>query len=169
MTTTIPAGWKLLAKKTCYVLMHDGAVIATLAGPESAENAAIIARMLDAPGVSTVEDEPAAWMEPGIDVPVTNEYRNKTPLRQAKYCVPLYKHAPVHAPAAGDALDAARYRWLRDPRTDVALVLYKRTGYVPADESIPGIGGYHTYEYRAGEELDTVIDAAIAAQRKGGA
>lgn len=54
------------------------------------------------PGVSTVEDAQAvAWMEPGIDVPVTNEYRNKTPLRQAKYCVPLYKHAPVNAPAAG--------------------------------------------------------------------
>lgn len=59
-----------------------------------------------APGVSTVEDAQAvAWMEPGIDVPVTNEYRNKTPLRQAKYCVPLYKHAPVNAPAAGNALD----------------------------------------------------------------
>lgn len=52
----VPDGWKLLAKKTCYVLMHDGAVIATLAGPESEANAAIIARMLAAPGVSTVED-----------------------------------------------------------------------------------------------------------------
>ncbi|WP_459694265.1 hypothetical protein, partial [Achromobacter xylosoxidans] len=58
-----------------------------------------------AAGVSTVEAHPVAWMEPGIDVPVTNEYRNKTPLRQAKYCVPLYKHAPVHAPSAGDARD----------------------------------------------------------------
>lgn len=70
----------------------------------------------------------------------------------------------VAAPAAGDALDAARYRWLRDPQTDVALVLDKRTGYVPEDESIPGVGGYHTYEYRAGEELDAAIDAAIAQQ-----
>lgn len=56
----MPEGWKLVTKKTCYALMHDGAVIATLAGPESKENAAIIARMLDAPGVSTVEDAPAA-------------------------------------------------------------------------------------------------------------
>lgn len=72
--------------------------------------------------------------------------------------------AKVAAPAAGDALDAARYRWLRDPQTDVALVLAKRTGYVPADESIPGIGGYYTYEYRAGEELDAAIDDALAAQ-----
>lgn len=76
--------------------------------------------------------------------------------------------AMTPAPAAGDAQDAARYRWLRDPQTDVALVLDKRTGYVPEDESIPGIGGYHTYEYRAGEELDAAIDAAIA-QRKGDA
>lgn len=71
---------------------------------------------------------------------------------------------PADAPAAGDALDAARYRWLRDPQTDVALVLDKRTGYVPEDESVPGVGGYHTYEYRAGEELDAAIDAALAAQ-----
>ncbi|MNK60132.1 hypothetical protein D3C87_792600 [compost metagenome] len=70
------------------------------------------------------------------------------------------------APAAGDARDAARYRWLRDPQSDVALVLDKRTGYVPADERIPGIGGYHTYEYRAGEELDTAIDEAIAASQQ---
>ncbi|CUJ58824.1 Uncharacterised protein [Achromobacter xylosoxidans] len=119
--------------------------------------------------VSTVVAQPAAWMEPGIDVPVTNEYRNKTPLRQAKYSVPLYRHAPVAAPAAGDARDAERYRWLRDPQNDPALVLDKRTGYVPADESIPGVGGYHTYEYRAGEELDAAIDAAIAAQRQGDA
>ncbi|OAD17158.1 hypothetical protein [Achromobacter insolitus] len=71
---------------------------------------------------------------------------------------------PADAPAAGDALDAARYRWLRDPQTDVALVLDKRTGYVPVDERFPNVGGYHTYEYRAGEELDAAIDAALAAQ-----
>jgi len=88
------------------------------------------------------------------------------------YAMPDYGRAPAElfcAPAAGDARDAARYRWLRDPQHDVALVLDKRTGYVPGDESIPGVGGYHTYEYRAGEELDAAIDAAIAAQQgKGG-
>ncbi|MFY3127590.1 hypothetical protein ACOTGA_23350 [Achromobacter xylosoxidans] len=62
MTTTIPAGWKLVAKKTCYMLMHDGTVIATLAGPDSKENAAIIASMLAAPAspVSTVEEHQPA-------------------------------------------------------------------------------------------------------------
>jgi hypothetical protein len=54
---------------------------------------------------------------------------------------------------------AARYRWLRDPTTDVALVIDKVTGGVPVDEM--GGGGYRTYEYRAGEELDAAIDAAI--------
>lgn len=49
----MPEGWELVTKKTCYALMHDGAVIATLAGPESEANAAIIARMLATPGVST--------------------------------------------------------------------------------------------------------------------
>lgn len=56
---SMPDGWELVTRKTCYALMHDGAVIATLAGPESETNAAIIARMLAAPGVSTVEDAPA--------------------------------------------------------------------------------------------------------------
>ena len=60
------------------------------------------------------------------------------------------------------ARDGMRYRWLRDPQTDVALVLDKRTGYVPVDERFPNVGGYHTYEYRAGEELDAAIDAAMA-------
>lgn len=63
-----------------------------------------------------------------------------------------------------DALerDAARYRWLRDPGHDVALVLDKQTEYVSADESVPGVGGYYMYEYRAGVELDAAIDAAMA-------
>jgi hypothetical protein len=56
--------------------------------------------------------------------------------------------------------DAARYRWLRNPDTDVALVLDKQTSFVPPDERVAGVGGYHTYEYRAGEELDAAIDAA---------
>ena len=68
---------------------------------------------------------------------------------------------PDPAPPADSVLeDAARYRWLRDPASNVALVLDKRTGYVPADERFSGVGGYHTYEYRAGEELDAAIDAA---------
>lgn len=49
----IPDGWELVTRKTCYALMDDGAVIATLAGPESEANAAIIARMLAAPSVAT--------------------------------------------------------------------------------------------------------------------
>jgi hypothetical protein len=54
--------------------------------------------------------------------------------------------------------DAERYRWLRNPTTDVALVIDKVTGEVPADEC--GGGGYRTYEYRAGADLDEAIDRA---------
>jgi len=57
--------------------------------------------------------------------------------------------------------DAARYRWLRNPDTDVALVIDKQTGFVNPMEGVPGVGGYHTYEYRAGDELDAAIDAAM--------
>lgn len=113
-----------------------------------------------APGVSTVEDAQAvAWMEPGIDVPVTNEYRNKTPLRQAKYCVPLYKHAPVNAPAAGDALDAARYRWLRDESLGVPDGM--REIYV-IQQRLPHTEG--TYMELFDTALDAAVDAALAAQ-----
>jgi hypothetical protein len=57
-------------------------------------------------------------------------------------------------------VDAERYRWLRNPDQDVALVLDKQTEYIDADDSVPGVGGYFKYEYRAGEELDAAIDAA---------
>lgn len=121
-----------------------------------------------APGVSTVEDAQAvAWMEPGIDVPVTNEYRNKTPLRQAKYCVPLYKHAPVNAPAAGDALDAARWRFVRRKlcltgNGDGTCAMHAIN--LPA--SIPG---WPEPGDAVAEFCDAAIDAALAAQRKGDA
>jgi hypothetical protein len=52
--------------------------------------------------------------------------------------------------AERDALakDAERYRWLRNPDQDVALVLDKMVS--------SGV-----YEYRAGDELDAAIDAAM--------
>lgn len=64
--------------------------------------------------------------------------------------------------------DAERYRWLRCPKQDVSLVLDKRTGYVPiSDDGLAG--GYWIYEYRAGDELDAAIDAALSEEVKGGA
>lgn len=64
--------------------------------------------------------------------------------------------------AERDALvaDARRYRWLRDPNSNVALVLDKATGWVEYHEGTQ-TGGYATYEYRAGEELDAAIDNAL--------
>ncbi|MFY2599419.1 hypothetical protein ACOTHJ_21400 [Achromobacter xylosoxidans] len=111
-----------------------------------------------APGVSTVEAQPVAWMEPGIDVPVTNEYRNKTPLRQAKYCVPLYKHAPVPAPAAGDALDLNH----RPDLHYILGVLYRLAKAAPKDQELAAALNGMRY-------VVSRTDAAIAAQRKGDA
>jgi len=56
----MPEGWTLIEKKTCYALMHDGAVIATLAGPDSEANAAIIATAIHAhvSGASVANDGP---------------------------------------------------------------------------------------------------------------
>lgn len=78
--------------------------------------------------------------------------------------VQAFAISPDTQQAEQDRRDAARYRWLRNPDTNVALVLDKRTGWVPPDDAVPGVGGYHTYEYRAGDELDAAIDAARADQ-----
>ncbi len=103
---------------------------------------------------------PTHWMDlpaaPGSAPSAPGDAQDELTLAQK------YEDACIFANA--NARDAARYRWLRDPQTDVALVLDKRTGYVPEDERVRGVGGYYTYEYRAGEELDAAIDAALAAQ-----
>ncbi|UGQ44939.1 hypothetical protein [Massilia endophytica] len=52
-----------------------------------------------------------------------------------------------------DAVDAARYRWLRNADQAIGNVIDK--------EFAPG-----RWEYRSGEELDAAIDAAIAAMGK---
>ncbi len=105
----------------------------------------------DAGGLSGVQ-------QPKLQVPRTYQ---QTP--KERDAIERYGMACARAASAQgltDAKDAARYRWLRDPETNPGLVLDKVTGEVPAD----GIGGgYRTYEYRSGDELDAAIDAAIAA------
>jgi len=73
---------------------------------------------------------------------------------------------PQRQPLTDEQKDAARYRWLRNPDTDVSLVLDKRTNWVPPDDVVIGVGGYWQYEYRAGEELDAAVDQAIEAKLK---
>lgn len=70
--------------------------------------------------------------------------------------------------AAADAKDAARYRFLRNPQTNVNGIIDKRTGWIEYDEGT-GTGGYGIYEFRAGEELDAAIDAAITTSADEGA
>lgn len=55
-------------------------------------------------------------------------------------------------------VDVGRYRWLRNPSQDVGLVLDKRVGETDY--------GHLVLEYRAGEELDTAIDAAMNRERE---
>lgn len=44
---SVPSGWRIVEKATCFALMEGNQVIATLAGPEAEENAAIIAALLN--------------------------------------------------------------------------------------------------------------------------
>jgi hypothetical protein len=60
----------------------------------------------------------------------------------------LYAAPPI---PGGMAKDAARYQWLRDPDQAVGHVIDKKSGSI--------------WEYRAGEELDAAIDAAMLAAR----
>ena len=185
----VPEGWKLVTKKTCYALMHDGAVIATLAGPESPANAAIIARMLAAPscptcndqgavgniltaepchncaapGVSTVEDERQAfeaWAEDQGFVldcdffEVSGQYYDQDDTQLA-YDIWRAARASVAAPAAGDALEV-------DPLQGAANWLVQAHSQpCPIVLSACLMIGYN--------RAQRLYDAAIAAQRKGGA
>lgn len=96
----------------------------------------------------------------------TDHERVEGELERLAYNVETENEFLRHALAAsrteveGLKKDAERYRWLRNPDTDVGLVIDKVTGEIPYDEGTR-TGGYHTYEYRAGEELDTAIDAAM--------
>lgn len=68
--------------------------------------------------------------------------------------------APQPIEKVGVLRDAMRYRWLRDPENSPALVIDKRGEFIARDEF--GGGGYYNYEYRAGDELDAAIDAALS-------
>lgn len=66
----IPDGWTLVEKETCYALLDGNTVVATLAGPEAKQNAAIIANALKSQpspeeirnsALEEPEKEPIAW------------------------------------------------------------------------------------------------------------
>lgn len=63
----------------------------------------------------------------------------------------------LKAQVAGLEKDAARYQWLRAPTSAVGLVIDKVSG---EHEGLYG-EAIKDYEYRAGEELDIAIDAAM--------
>ncbi|MGZ0105169.1 hypothetical protein [Achromobacter sp. KK8] len=119
-----------------------------------------------APGVSTVEDA-----QDGVPADVMAALnRMCTPLDASilkgatadadAFCMQLIRDYILRrpAPAAGDALDAERYRAIRNPPySDRYGDLYAMT--FQGDGDIP----------LKGDELDAAADAAIAAQRKGDA
>lgn len=177
MTTTIPAGWKLVpASLYDLILMGDlETLLWQLKGVREAESvrmALYSARqaILDAeeysdgtpcaaPGVSTVEDERQAfeaWAK-GKKMPLARIGQQYDDFWVDHAWNGWQARAALDAPAAGDALDAARYRWLCDK--------FGITKLPCAIERI--IEG--TYVADGKEGIDAAIDAAIAAQRKGDA
>lgn len=118
------------------------------------------------------EQEPVAWMIEDRDNRHFIFRMQKPEAIVGETLTPLYTAPPLpvqRQPLTDEQKDAERYRWLRNPATDVALVLDKRTNWVPADDAVIGVGGYWQYEYRAGEELDAAVDQAIEAAHNIGA
>lgn len=111
-----------------------------------------------APGVSTVEDKPTAWMDPDTQDVISaerkaswlSEYGAGGATKAATYTRALGDLRP--APAAGDALDAARYRalvWVCEQGADMLNAVCASAG---VDEDI------------SPERLKAIADAALAAQ-----
>ncbi|MFY3460918.1 hypothetical protein ACOTJD_30115 [Achromobacter xylosoxidans] len=131
--------------------------------------AAMLAAAPAAPGVSTVEAQPVAWMDPDTQDVISaerkaswlNEYGAGGAAKAATYTRALGDLRP--APAAGDALDAARYRFLLEKSTVsmgyASLCAFsarnRDTDFFSREEGL--------------QALESAIDAAIAAQRKGDA
>lgn len=53
---SVPEGWRIVEKPTCFALLDGNQVVATLAGPEAEENAAIIAALLASHGRVSVPE-----------------------------------------------------------------------------------------------------------------
>lgn len=182
---SMPDGWELVTRKTCYALMHDGAVIATLAGPESETNAAIIARMLAAPGVSTVEADAVKRLRDAIKGEFGGTWISE------KQAIAVLTHLGGNAPAAGDALDAVDW-YERRRELESGMIFRTASGVVQLDRPVPGDGtkwyvlawngdGWSAYDDTV-EPVDLIgapvanhpiaielARAALAAQRKGDA
>lgn len=128
-----------------------------------------------APGISTVEDaqdenDVLSWLE--VEIGALNcRYHGDPSYDHDAYwmrdrVLKLIEDArkAFCAPAAGDALDAARYRWLRDESLGVPDGM--REIYV-IQQRLPHTEGTDTELFDTA--LDAAVDAAIAAQRKGDA
>lgn len=167
MTTTIPAGWKLVPiEPTCEML---DAYVSTNSRFQSARSdwAAMLNAAPAAPGVSTVEDASAHKVVIDFD-----QVGSAGPFyvfdgRVTIPAVTVMDLVRMAAPAAGDALDAARWRFVRRK-----LCLTGNGDGTCAMQAInlpASIHGWPEPGSAVAEFCDAAIDAAIEAQRKGDA
>ncbi|BEG74474.1 hypothetical protein [Achromobacter xylosoxidans] len=168
MTTTIPAGWKLVPVEPTIDMVADADEAGNVLGPRARR---IYAAMLNAAPaapaspVSTVEqDAPAAYLtldEEGSPCMLFFDVvEARTYCEVGEEPVPLYRRP---APAAGDARDAARLDWLEQHdgrfynKDRISSIV--GTGFLVA-------GDEHGVRHQT---VRAAIDAAIAAQRQGDA
>ena len=170
----IPAGWKLVPERATQAM--EDAWDATPANEDinaefHAAYAAMLAAAPSAPGDAQDDDsdipELRSEAEIGFEDWLTRQMPKGTVISNPAWWAPRILRAVERliraeeqlaaAPAAGDALDAARYRWLCDKfgitKLPCAIERIIEGSYVPDGKAA----------------IDAAIDAAIAAQRKGDA
>lgn len=150
----IPAGWKLVPIEPTEEMLVALGGMGWMVQQKPENYAAMLAAAPSPASVAPGDAQAVAWMNPETQDVITNErkvswlttYGVGMAAKAAAYSQPL---GVLAALAAGDALDAARYRWLRDADD--------RQRY-EAEKWMAGYGP---------ERLDAAIDAALAAQQQG--
>lgn len=161
---SLPDGWRLVEKETCYALLDGNNVVATLAGPDSVQNAAIIANALNS--------RPALPSGNSGELPSDKDLREfggneqfflfcsedefldiaKSVLRRFGQALPSCSQAEP----SDTERDAARYRYLRAKvcivGSDFRFINLPKPTYVAPSPWV---------------EMDSVIDAAMRAEKEG--
>jgi len=135
----LPDGWRIVEKKTCYTLLNGNEVVATLAGPDAHDNAAIIAHALAAP--VTAQAQPATIKEslkvavPVVSQQLTTDERDRL-MRTIAECRDL-----LPPPAVGSPLEGLWAGAMSDPHSTPAY-LRAALAQDSGQEKVPANSGH---------------------------
>ncbi|MDH1299716.1 hypothetical protein [Achromobacter sp. GD03932] len=177
MTTTLPAGWKLVPIEPTEEMLVALGGMGWMVQQKPESYAAMLAAAPEAPSITVSLDPDPRGVSVGVWQGSHCIYNGAHAIPSSAPDAPLASmaraifgdqiggqmDAMAGAPAAGDALDAARYRWLREKAHQTAgrapaAVLCDESDMFQRGEAGSESGFIH------GKDLDDAIDAALAAQ-----